>query len=373
MLQIAVFGDSKWSLLMKEILEHEYSDMVIANGGEGLVVDCLVETQNNENCISISQFAQKYSQGELAAIIIPKEYYIHQNSIVLSLLRNGVDVDCIYSGLRLNDSIRTNPQTVAGLIVPILEDPYLPYLEFHVADHCNLNCKYCTHYSPLVKEAVFADYDTFEKDINQLKKYIYDIGIIRILGGEPLLNPELPRFIRLVRKLYPAAIIDVVTNGLLVEKINDELIDTMKENVAFFHISLYKPMEERAKDVKQFLYEKGIAYTISPLNEVFMKTQTLERQEDEDFFYSCFQATCTCLQDGKIAPCYAPFTTKYFNDSFGKNLPVEEGVDLYGSEMHLSLLKASLLIPMERCHYCINGDAEAWQVIGKNSRIEDWV
>lgn len=375
MLHIAVYGDSKWSILMKELLENEYSNMVIANGGEGLAVDYLVSLSPNgtENQISVADFAGRYLAGELVAIIIPKEYYIQQNSIILALLRNGVEIDGIYSGIRLSDKVRNNPDAIAALITPYLEDSYLSYLEFHVADHCNLNCKFCTHYSPLVKEPVFTDYAEFERGIRQLKKYVYDIGVIRILGGEPLLNPELDKFIRLVRSLYPAAIIDVVTNGLLVEKISEELIETMRECVAFFHISLYKPMQDKIKQVEKFLYEKGIAYSLSPLNSVFFKTQTLERQEEEDFFYSCFQATCTCLQDGKLAPCYAPFTTKYFNHEFHQNIPTDEGVDLFDTELNLPLLKAQMLIPMERCHYCYNGVPHEWSVVGRNSRLEDWV
>ena len=375
MLHIAVYGDSKWSILMKELLENEYSNMVIANGGEGLAVDYLVSLSPNdtENQISVADFAGRYLAGELVAIIIPKEYYIQQNGIILALLRNGVEIDGIYSGIRLSDKVRNNPDAIAALITPYLEDSYLSYLEFHVADHCNLNCKFCTHYSPLVKEPVFTDYAEFERGIRQLKKYVYDIGVIRILGGEPLLNPELYKFIRLVRSLYPAAIIDVVTNGLLVEKISDELIETMRECVAFFHISLYKPMQDKIKQVEKFLYEKGIAYSLSPLNSVFFKTQTLERQEEEDFFYSCFQATCTCLQDGKLAPCYAPFTTKYFNSEFHQNIPTDEGVDLFNPMLNLPLLKAKMLIPMERCHYCYNGTPYEWSVVGRNSCLEDWV
>lgn len=380
MLHIAVFGDSKWSLLMKDILEREYSDIVIENGGEGLSVDYLVRLHGNgagadqtQTHISITRFAEKYKAGELEAIVIPKEYYIQQNSIVLSLLRQGVDVDAIYSGLRLSEKVRYNPQLVVNLITPLLEDSYLSYLEFHVADHCNLNCKYCTHYSPLVKEPVFTDYAEFEKGIRQLRKYVYDIGIIRILGGEPLLNQELSKFIRLVRELYPAAIIDVVTNGLLVEKIGDELIETMRECLAFFHISLYKPLENQIGRIQKFLYEKQIAYTLSPLNDKFYKTQTLLRQGDEDFFYSCFQASCTCLQDGMLAPCYAPFTTKYFNREFSQSIPEGEGVDLFDPELNLPILKAQMLIPMERCHYCYNGAPEEWSVVGRNSKLEDWV
>lgn len=375
MLHIAVFGNSKWSLLMKDILEKEYSDLFIQDGGEGFCVDAMVVmgAAQNEGEITVLEFAKRYARGELIAIVIPKEYYIQHNNLVLALLRNGVDINDIYEGLRLNDQVRVHPDLVAALITPILSDPYLAYLEFHVADHCNLNCKYCTHYSPLVKEPVFSDYERFASDLQQLKKYIPDIGIIRILGGEPLLNPNLGKFITLTRKLYPASIITVVTNGLLIKQMSSDLIKLMKEKMAFIHISLYPPLGEKIQEIKQFLYEREIPYTITEMNTEFSKTQTITPHSDENLFYSCFQASCNCLQDGKLAPCYAPFTTKYFNEAFSQELPIDEGVDLYDDTLTLADLKTRLLLPMQRCFYCVPGKFCPWEIVGKHSVLEDWV
>lgn len=375
MLHVAVFGNSKWSFLMKDILETEYSDLFIQNGGEGFSVDALVVLENpqNEKEISIQEFGQRYALGELIGIVIPKEYYIRHNNLVLALLRTGIDINDIYEGIRLSDQVRTTPELLAALIMPTLSDPYLSYLEFHVADHCNLNCKYCTHYSPLVQKPVFADFERFSSDLRQLKKHIPDIGIIRILGGEPLLNPDLGRFIELTRKLYPASIITIVTNGLLIRKMSSEVINTIKENTAFIHISFYPPLQEQIEEIKSFLYEQEIPYTITEMTAEFSKTQILTPHEDEEFFYNCFQASCTCLQDGKLAPCYAPFTTKYFNEAFSKALPTDEGIDLYDEALVLEDLKTRLLIPMERCRYCVSGSANPWEIVGKHSVLEDWV
>lgn len=360
---------------MKDILEKEYSELLAQDNGETILVDASVVlgTPQTEEEISVWEFGQQYASGKLAAIVIPKEYYIQQNELVLALLRAGVDVQDIYDGIRLDARIRNRPEAVAGLITPMLSDPYLPYLEFHVADHCNLNCKYCTHYSPLVTEPVFTDYEGFAADLRQLKKYITDIGVIRILGGEPLLNPQLGSFIALTRELYPASIITVVTNGLLIDRLDAALIESMRKNMAFFHISYYPPMQKKVQEVQRFLYEQQIPYTITPLITEFNKTQTLSPQSDEDFFYRCFQATCTCLHNGKAAPCYAPFTTKYFNATFGQELPVDEGIDLYDSDLTVPLLKAGLLLPLQRCQYCIAGSSHPWEIVGKHSTLEDWV
>lgn len=69
----------------------------------------------------------------------------------------------------------------------------IPYIEYHVADHCNLNCKGCVHFSPLVSQEEFADFAVVEKDLKRLHQIVEYIEEIHILGGEPLLNKELDK------------------------------------------------------------------------------------------------------------------------------------------------------------------------------------
>lgn len=105
------------------------------------------------------------------------------------------------------------------------------YIEFHISDHCNLNCAYCTHFSPLA-ETYFYELEGFKKDIIQLSKltdfYIKDI---RILGGEPLLNKRCSEYLAFTRKFFPTSKISLVTNGLLLQQQNMDfgsVVGTMK-------------------------------------------------------------------------------------------------------------------------------------------------
>lgn len=359
---------------MKKLLEGAYSDMLEAQGGERIEVDALVvEKAGNEGEISFAEFGEAYRSGAVCGIVIPKEYYITHNHVLLQFITEGVDVNDIYDGIRLYEGIEENAEYIAHLITPMLVDPYLPYLEYHVADHCNLNCKYCTHYSPLVSEEVFANPEALKADLLELKKYIKDIGIIRILGGEPLLNPALSIFIEITRQIYPGTVITVVTNGLLLDKMSEELMEAMRINKAFFSISYYPPLEHKISEIKQFLVEHKIPFALSEKIESFNKTQSMEINPDPDFFYHCFQASCTCIHQGKLAPCYAPFTTKYFNDAYDQKLPLNEGIEIYDDDLSLAEIKMRLLVPMERCKYCIDGEACKWEVIGKKSKIQDWI
>ena len=358
---------------MKGLLENQYSDFLENHSGERICVDGFWTEDAKNGDMDYEGFAGLYSENRLSAIIIPKEYYLQYNEIIQKLIKCEINVNDIYNGMRLEEKKLYTSDNVDGLITPMLSDSYLSYLEYHVADHCNMNCKYCTHFSPLVKEPVMLSPDSVVSDLKRLKSYIDDIGVIRILGGEPLLNPDLSEFVEATRQIYPKAVITVVTNGLLLDRINRNLINTMQRCVAFFHISYYPPLKNKIDEIKKFLVDQNIAYTISPLIDEFNKTQLDGPTGNKDFFYSCFQARCNCIYDGKLAPCFAPFMTKYFNEAFEKDYPVNEGIDLYDDENTTESIKLKLLYPLERCLYCTSGRMRPWEIVGKNSKLEDWV
>ena len=66
---------------------------------------------------------------------------------------------------------------------------HIPLIEYHLVNHCNLNCKGCAHFAPLAKPW-FADINEFEKDLNQLSSKVI-IDKLTLFGGEPLLNNDI--------------------------------------------------------------------------------------------------------------------------------------------------------------------------------------
>ena len=53
--------------------------------------------------------------------------------------------------------------------------PVLDYLEFHLADHCNLNCAGCLHYAPFADKR-FADVETVRR-LAPIWKFSLNISI----------------------------------------------------------------------------------------------------------------------------------------------------------------------------------------------------
>ncbi len=76
--------------------------------------------------------------------------------------------------------------------------------------------------------------------------------------------------------------------------------------------------------------KKHVKFGISPLNKEFTIKQTVSPHNDKrEIFLQCIQAHCHNLYEGKIAACFLPFTTKYFNAYYNKNLPEDGALDLY--------------------------------------------
>lgn len=102
----------------------------------------------------------------------------------------------------------------------------LPFLETMLTQVCNLSCLGCTNYSDL-KFSGYVPWEQGKEDLsNWLEKLtIPDFGLI---GGEPLINPEVREWIKGSRDLLPTSQIRFTTNGLLLEK-HFDVVDLLKD------------------------------------------------------------------------------------------------------------------------------------------------
>jgi hypothetical protein len=120
------------------------------------------------------------------------------------------------------------PATMAALIycrpMPyVIEDQRVisKILELNVVDHCNMRCRGCSHLSPVSPASSVSPAQALEQ-LTKLAR-CYRAHTLRLLGGEPLLHPNLCDLIRAARRTGIAQRIQVVTNGLLLDRTADEL------------------------------------------------------------------------------------------------------------------------------------------------------
>lgn len=85
--------------------------------------------------------------------------------MIQAILYGGIGEQDVYVTERIVGKTITGNQWLTFLC-PYLSAKYLSYLEFHIADQCNLNCKACEHYSGLVDEPRYPAFGRFAKDFN---------------------------------------------------------------------------------------------------------------------------------------------------------------------------------------------------------------
>lgn len=87
----------------------------------------------------------------------------------------------------------------------------LDYCEFYITNVCNLNCSRCNRYNNYAFSG-HLNWEDHAEEYQQWSKKL-NISCIGILGGEPLLNPGLDKWVRGVANLWPTSTIQILTNG----------------------------------------------------------------------------------------------------------------------------------------------------------------
>lgn len=380
-MKLAIFGENHTDYLLNELIKIYNRISSVINPIEIVAVVGAFQCQNelpSYPLISLNDFLQLYKANEIDGLLIPRELFFGTTNLLTLLTNNGLDINNIYVSKRLKEisNIINNysESSDTSIIDQYLDSSHLPYLEFHVADHCNLNCVACEHYSGLMKEKKFTNFDSWKKDMEKFHEYIKDIGNIRLLGGEPLLHEDLDKFLYTTRELYPFSNIMIVTNALLVKSMPQKLIDAIHENNIVIYISFYPPLEKKMPEIEAFLQEQNIPFAKTPLITQFTKKQLLTPHNSmKESFANCNQSHCNNLYEGKIAACFLPFTTHYFNEYFNTEIPNTGALDLYEDGLTTRKIKEHLITPWDRCLYCDKEEPLEWSIVEHPSKINNWV
>jgi len=251
--------------------------------------------------------------------------------------------------------------------------PVLDYLEFHLADHCNLNCAGCLHYAPFADKR-FADVETVRRDFARLKELFSNIRHIRIMGGEPLLHPDVGEVVKIVHASFPRSKVRVVTNGVL---LNDDaegktrcLLSILKENDVGVDWTKYPPIAHREDEIKTLCADARVNLRITENNSFMARVRPNGGEGILRAFRWCRERMyCPILDDGRIFTCAPACYAGYYNKVAGAKIPVEKGVDIHKATAKELLYY--LMCPTFACAYC---DAGARYFPWKgNAKPEDWV
>lgn len=241
---------------------------------------------------------------------------------------------------------------------PMSPNPILNALQFevHLADECNLNCQMCDHFSPLAKPNHLRA-DAFTCDVARLSALFHaNATYIRLLGGEPLLNPQTPRIIEIARNAFPFAALELYTNGILLRQQTSEFWNSCAENALKIIVTKY-PIGFDYPALERAAAHHGVAFAYS--NPDTIKTSwhypldLIGGDAAENHAHCQLANRCVMLKNGYLYPCTVAPNIDHFNRYFGLRLPLErlDCISIYEDISGDDIL-SFLSKPIPFCRFC---------------------
>jgi len=194
----------------------------------------------------------------------------------------------------------------------------MPALEYHVAYGCNLSCQQCSHYSNFHLAGKLPTVAEAEREYSQWSHRLQPTRFA-LLGGEPLLNPEILDHIRLARQHWSERDLMLVTNGFFLHRFPELpqiLIDT-KCQLEISQHGTHTDYLARFQEVKSLVWSwreshPKLRINIRQSHKGWMRQYNIVDgkpmpfdSEPEAAYRVCMQRTCTQLVNGNLAKCPA--------------------------------------------------------------------
>ena len=261
--------------------------------------------------------------------------------------------------------------------------------EVSLADHCNLSCQMCDHYSQLSPEW-FVDMNTFERDMVQMGKlFNHTIAAITLVGGEPALHKDIIKCMEITRREFPSGELIILTNGLLLLDLENSEAGNFWEackrlsfyiTVTVYPIKFdYASLEKKAKEYGVILAMSSNIHAdeLTDITKVMDKhTMDLTGNAEVTGFISCaYFNKFNVLREGRFYMCPVQAHINIFNDYFKQDLKLTDAdsLDIYKANSWEELSAfAAKRVPF--CGYC---DMKNWRAYSvwkaSTKKIDEYV
>jgi len=253
--------------------------------------------------------------------------------------------------------------------------PRLYHFEIHLTDHCNLNCKGCGHFSNLCPPT-FLGLDEFESDMAAVAERL-DVEQVFLLGGEPLLHPQIADFVRVARRRLPRTRIYLMTNGTLVTKMDQEFWKALADTNTVLLCDLY-PIDLPVDEINALGAASGVSIEWTGYRTEFFRLpiDTAGLQDPANSFLRC-EGLCNCpmVRRGRIYPCAYAAYADVLSEHFGlEGLAVSDtdSVSLHDDRDPRDIVDF-LLKPIPWCRHCDYDSFTMYEWGRSRRQLDEWV
>lgn len=235
---------------------------------------------------------------------------------------------------------------------------YTSACEIAIVQNCNISCRSCGHLSPLLEKDCLSPEQVFQ-DLSVLAKY-YHCEHVRLLGGEPLLHPQLLDIVNAVRQTGICDRIRLVTNGLILWKMADPLWEALDQ----VYVSVYpgRAMTSAHLDIckqkaKQYNVELEF-FNFDYFRESYSELGTNDQELVGRIYKTCQMAQhwgCYNVYEGYFYKCPESIFLSRFLPNNPSSKPTVDGIKIEDSPNFAQNLLAYLEspTPLASCKYCL--------------------
>jgi len=254
-------------------------------------------------------------------------------------------------------------------------------IQIHAAEHCNLGCKCCNAFSPII-EKCHANIEIIKKDLTRLAKLTGGkLKSLTVSGGEPLLNPQLPEILEYARKCFPEIRLQIITNGALLENAPNNFWQACKNNNIIISLTYY-PIDLNIEKIKEIAAANSVVITYQDDTDIREKTMYFSpldpsgKQNIKKSYRLCYMANyCFVLENGRLYTCPTIAHIEHFNIFFKQNFVVSERdyIDIYKAG-NIDEITGFMRKPMPFCRYCDKKNRVSglgWEVSKRD--MSEWI
>jgi hypothetical protein len=181
----------------------------------------------------------------------------------------------------------------------------ISYMDLVVGTSCTLRCKDCSNLMQHYRNPKLYNTAQILQDVNLLLNSVDYVHTVGILGGEPLLHPEIDKIVEYLLNQKKVQAIEVITNGTLIP--DKALLSVMRNRRASLVVSDYPKYSRAVADIKKRCQEYSVRCTVLRIN-AWRKYGGLELRHRtpeilKKVFRGCRSFHCRSFQDGYFHLC----------------------------------------------------------------------
>ena len=235
----------------------------------------------------------------------------------------------------------------------------IPEIEFCITTKCTLQCKDCCALIPQLDKTKRSEmnFSDFKLYFDKFSAAVDTIRLLVMIGGEPLMNPELPQMLEYAAENNKIDFIKIITNGTMLP--NSNLLNTLKKynKKIYLYISNYSCNPELKNLIKhekllELLDENQIKHQKVDewvwLEEHGFSKAAFPENITKDKFKNCFRTKCTQIINGKLDICSKATAGRELN------MFEDDSIDIINTtNLRNDLIEFYSKEYLKACEYCI--------------------